>query len=189
MRKTHNTAMIRETLRLAKEAGLYVAASFIYPAPFDNEQTYKESLSLIKQLTFDAATGTWGLVIPGTDWADHPEHYQIKPLAPDKRTWAYKIFRWKVAAAYPPALQQVLPYLLNGLDSRQCAQEHERFFNEIRRMGFLTTIGSAEALAAKRMGMQPQEMQEVVLKALFIGDKEKIHKLVVKHNQSQFNAN
>lgn len=184
MRKVHTTAMIKETLRLAKKAGLYVAASFIYPAPFDNRETFEESLAFIKNLTFDAVTGTWGLVIPGTDWANHPEKYCIEPLLSDKKEWVKKIFRWKVAAAYPPALQLPLPYKLNGLTSRECALEHECFFNRIKQMGFLTTIGSAEALAAKRMGIEPKTMQDIVLKALFVGDTETLQQLVIKHNRS-----
>lgn len=182
MRKTHNTDIMKKVIRLAHDAGIFTALSFIYPAPFDDESTLKETLSCLRSMEFDSATGTWGVVIPGTPWGNEPEMYNIKPLYKDEAKWIKKIFRWKAAQAYPPALQMKLPYLLNGLNSKECAVEHEKLFNTIREMGYLTTIGSAEALIAKRMGLTSKEMQETVLKALFVGDSRTIQDLIIKHN-------
>lgn len=183
MRKPQNKGIIAKAVAQAKEAGIFVTASFIYPAPFDTPETREESLAFINEIQLDAVTGIWGEAAPGSEWGENPEKYNLEPSHKDREKWIEDILMYKSSAtAAPPAFTPAYPHKINGMTFKEYCTEHDQFFRRVEKFGIVTAMGSSEALLAKRMGKDPRAAKEAWIRALYVGDQDVLTDLVTTHN-------
>ncbi len=78
MNKNVTVDKIRETIKLAKEAGIFVAGSLIYPTPLDDEKTREETLKLLEEVKPHSAPVQFPLITPGTEWGENPQKFGFK---------------------------------------------------------------------------------------------------------------
>lgn len=183
MRKPQNKHIIAKAVAQAKEAGIFVTASFIYPAPFDTPETREESIQFINEIKLDSVTGIWGEAAPGSEWGENPEKFNIEPSHKDREKWIEDILMYKSSAtAAPPAFTPPYPHKINGMSFKEYCMEHDQFFRRLEKMGFVTALGSSEALLAKRMGKDPRSAKDAWIRALYVGDQDTLTDLITTHN-------
>lgn len=70
-------ARVRETVRAAQAAGIFVVTSMIVPLPFDTEETLAESLQFLREVRPDSVPVQFPGIIPHTPWWNNPTAYGL----------------------------------------------------------------------------------------------------------------
>jgi radical SAM superfamily enzyme YgiQ (UPF0313 family) len=182
MRKGVHTEMIAEALRKAKEAGIFTVGSLIYPAPGETEATAAESLALLARERPDALSIQAPIVIPRTDWCEHPEAYGIAFRNRDHYLAAG--LRWKLNLLLPPMFWQDLPVRIDGRTYKQVLRETGRLVREAERLGFVTGASDDLYLMSVRSGMDLPAFRDASRPAFFAGDTPAVRALVPRINAS-----
>ncbi len=137
-------------IRQTRDAGICAITSVIFPAPFEDEQSRRETLAFLDRVRPDSVPLTIPGMIPGTPWEREPEKYGFEKLD-RKDLWEYAL-TYKIKLLFPPGMWKPLPYRLNGKSSKQLFKECEEFGNEIERMGITTHVPHEMVLMADALG-------------------------------------
>lgn len=170
---------VRDTIRAAQQAGVFVVASMIVPLPFDTEETMAESLEFLKQVRPDSVPVQFPGVIPPTPWGQNPEAYGF---AVDEEEMLRVGLGYKIKLLFPPALWDPLPYRLNDMDFRQFTALTMRFAAELERAGILVGVPDDNALIAHCAGMSPREFRDRSRVWCTIGDADAVGEMVATAN-------
>jgi len=146
MNKNVKKEDMERVLKNCKEAGIFTVASFIYPAPFENENTRKETLQFLEKVKPDSALVQFPGIYPGTIWFKYPEKFNFEI---DKETYPLKVMNYKIKALFPPRMWQPLPYKVNGMSFKEFAYETEKFQKDINKLGINTSISNEDYLFYK----------------------------------------
>ena len=138
--------MIRQT----KEAGICAIASVIYPAPFEDAASRRDTLEFLRRVRPDSVPVTIPGMIPGTPWENDPEKYGFKK---SERGDLWEVgLTYKIKLLFPPSLWKPLPYTLNGKSSKQLFAECEAFIHDIEAEGLVTDLSHESVLMADALG-------------------------------------
>ncbi|MCM8818631.1 MAG: radical SAM protein [Candidatus Omnitrophica bacterium] len=154
MNKNIEKKDMEKVLKNCKSAGIFTVASFIYPAPFENEKTREETIDFLKKTKPDSALIQFPGIYPGTVWFKNPEKFNFQL---EKETYPLKVMNYKIKALFPPRMWQKLPYKVNGMDFKQFAYETEKFQNDVRKLGINTSISNEDYLFFKFSGFEKTE--------------------------------
>lgn len=183
MNKNVTVQRIRETIKMAKEAGIFVAGSLIYPTPLDNEQTREETLQLLKETKPDSAPVQFPLITPGTEWGENPEKFGFK-LKCSYDKFLKMALEYKLKILFPPEFWVPFPYLVGNKPYKKYMKELSEFEKDIEKLGILTTVSDEMALLAKYLGEDPIFLRNEYRKLALCGKKEEIQSLVKKINKN-----
>ena len=184
MNKRVSVEKIKYSLKSAKDAGIFVAGSLIYPTPMDNEETMKETLELLNEVRPHSTPVQFPLLTPQTTWGKNPEKFGFK------LTCSYEKFlkiglEYKVKFLFPPQFWVPFPYLIGGKPFKVYMKELAEFENEIEKLNILTTISDEMALLAKYSGLSPREYRDIYRDLALLGRYEEIEeKFVRKVNEN-----
>ena len=148
--KPLDLAEAERVIRQTKEAGICAIASVIYPAPFEDAESRRDTLEFLRRVRPDSVPVTIPGMIPGTPWEKDPEKYGFKK-SERADIWEYGL-TYKIKLLFPPSLWKPLPYTLNGKSSKQLFAECEAFIRDIEAEGLVTDLSHESVLMADALG-------------------------------------
>lgn len=179
--KDLDLARVRETVRAAQAAGIFVVASMMVPLPFDTEETLRESLEFLREVRPDSVPVQFPGVIPHTPWWDDPAAYGLE-FDPEEYTEVG--LDYKIKLLFPPSLWEPLPYRVMGMDFREFTAKTMAFARALEESGILTAVPDDNALIAHCAGMAPREFRDRTRLWCAIGDAEAMGEMVARANRA-----
>ncbi|MCX7706023.1 MAG: B12-binding domain-containing radical SAM protein, partial [bacterium] len=137
MHKRNSLKDIELIIKACKKAGIFTVVSIIYPAPFETENTRRQTMDFLMKTQPDSVLVQFPGLYPRTVWGRNPEKFNFT-LETD--TYAIDVMTYQIKQFFPPKYWKPLPYKVNGMSFRQYAAETERFQKELNRAGFLTFV-------------------------------------------------
>ncbi len=174
---------IRDILLRTKEAGIYTIGSVIYPAPFEDEASRKETMDLLLATRPDSVPVQFPGLIPGCNWDREPGRFGFEIPKGREAAMRYGL-TYKIKLIYPPRFWKPLPYLLNGLNSRQLFEETGKFARELNDAGITTNVAHDMVLMADKLSMSPEEFHKEAMRLFYTGDAAAIRAMVEKMNST-----
>ena len=182
MNKGIKIGQITKTIEACKQAGLYVVGSVIIPAPYETEETKKESFDLLLRLRPDSVVVWFPALMLGTDWDKNSQKYGFDIL--DRKSYLKEAMLYKIKSYYPPILwESSSEYRLNGKSFKEITEETANFIRLVEKNGILTQATSETALIARYARMSTRDLRDKTRKYLSSGDYENIQELVTRINQ------
>lgn len=181
--KNLEPSLVRETLIACRKAGIFTVGSMIFPAPFETDETEKESLDLLFNARPDSVPVQFPGIVPETGWGLDPGRYNFRITSSDYERVA---MRYKIKFLYPPAYWAPLPYRVNGMSYRQFTRKTDEFARKLDLGGILTHVTDDLALMALHAGYKGKEraFRERLRFSCVAGDVEFTEELVNKINGS-----
>jgi radical SAM superfamily enzyme YgiQ (UPF0313 family) len=202
MNKQVTVGEIRATILASKAAGIFTVGSVIYPAPFDTPETRAQTFELLREIRPDSVPLQFMGVYPGTEYALHPEKYNLeivypswfsnllvraglkeKPEYSDPEVMRY-IMQYKLQLLFPPKYWPALPWKINGMDHKQFASETQALYEDLKKIGVLCMLTDEEALMAHLGGYTPEQFAREAFTNSFTGDGEAMAEMVRKINRN-----
>lgn len=174
-------ARVRETVRAAQAAGIFVVTSMIVPLPFDTEETLAESLQFLLEVRPDSVPVQFPGIIPHTPWWNNPTAYGLD-FDPEQYTAVG--LDYKIKLLFPPSLWEPLPYRVMGMDFREFTAKTMAFARALEEEGILTAVPDDNALVAHCAGMAPREFRDRTRLWCAIGDAEAMGEIVKRANRA-----
>jgi len=182
LNKPLDLAEAERVLRETKEAGICCIASIIFPAPFEDERSRRETFDLLRRVRPESIPVTIPGMIPGTLWETEPQKYGFE-MARRKDFWEYGL-TYKIKLLFPPGMWKPLPYRLNGKSSKRLLRECGEFVRDLENDGLLTDVSHELVLMADALGERGRlrEFRDRC-RAMFLGgDAEGIQEMVRRIN-------
>jgi radical SAM superfamily enzyme YgiQ (UPF0313 family) len=179
MNKGVKVEQIKKAITYAKEAGLIVAGSIIFPAPGETQETEQETLNLLSETMPDSAPIQFPLIAPGTEWFKNPERFGFRF---NRDTFLKKTMDYKIKFMFPPRFWEPFPYRVNGKKFKQYARDLEQFIKKVEKLGVTTTISDEMALLAKYAHLSHHDYRDENRLNLLTGNSENLKKQVEKIN-------
>ncbi len=181
VRKGIDLESVRDTVRRAQQAGIFVVTSMIVPLPFDTEETIQQSLEMLLDLRPDAVPVQFPGVLPGTPWWNNPEQYGFDF---DREEMTRQGLDYKIKLLFPPSMWEAPPYTLHGRPFSEFARDTMRFTGALEKAGILTSLPDDNALIAECAGMAPREFRDLSRLWCTIGDAEAMGEMVARANRN-----
>lgn len=178
MKKGVRLEQIKNTVTRAKKAGLFVSGSFIYPAPFDNEQTKNDTIKFISELDLDATDVLFPVVYPGIAWAEDASHYNIEILVSKEKFLEFNISPLYLGC---PSNLPPLPYKINGKDFESLVKEWKSMYETLRKKG-VKGVNPLYPLIAAKVSISVDTLNDMVNKVLGNGDYRLLEDLIERIN-------
>jgi len=185
MNKKTPKEKIKKALNSAKDAGIYTIASVIYPAPFETEETRKETLDLLIETKPDSVPLQFPGLIPGSRWTNNPEKFNFEV----EENYEETLLNYKVKLLFPPSLWDSLPFKCNDDDFLNLVKKSGEFVHAIEKNGILTAIPQDLALIIKNLDISPKEFRDKDREHFLTGDYKKISNMIEKVNRNVLNNN
>ncbi len=181
VRKGIDLARVKETVRQAQEAGIFVVASMIVPLPFDTEETIAESLEFVREVRPDSVPVQFPGLIPGTPWWTDAARYGLEF---DAEEYTRTGLDYKIKLLFPPSMWQSLPYRVNGMDFSEFTKLTMQFAAALEASGILTAVPDDNALLAHCAGMSARRFRDLTRLWCAIGDAEAMGEMVTSANRA-----
>ncbi len=181
VRKGIDLGRVKETVRRAQDAGIFVVASMIVPLPFDTEETIAESLEFVRDVRPDSVPVQFPGLIPRTPWWLEPERYGFEF---DPIEYAQVGLEYNIKLLFPPAMWEPLPYTVNGMDYGEFTRLTMQFSADLEASGILTAVPDDNALIARCAGMEPREFRDLTRLWCAVGDAEAMGDMVARANRN-----
>jgi len=174
---------IKQILKASKDAGIFTIASIIYPAPFETEQTRKETLGLLYEIKPQAGPVQPPFIAPRTKWMDCPNLYGYDFK---KEELINSLITFKAKLLLPPELWGELSFTLNKRSFKKLLEESAQFTQEAEKHGMLTRFSDEQALMAKFAEYEgrEREFRDYLTRIFSVGDRTGIGELVTKINSN-----
>ncbi len=180
MDKKLSQARLTRGLAALREAGLFVAGSFIFPAPFETAASEAETRALISE-HFEGQPGSVNLafpiLLPRTTWWEERARFGFE-LEVDEATYVSRTLRCKVRHLLPPSLWERLPYRLGGEPQPALAGRAEALQRWVRSRGVAVNLPDHDAQLGALLGKTPAELAAQLRAIFFTGDAEGLQQLV-----------
>ena len=181
VRKGIDLGEVRETVRRAQEAGVFVVTSMIVPLPFDTEETIRESLEMLLEIRPDSVPVQFPGVLPGTPWWNDAEDFGFEF---DEDEMTRQGLDYKIKLLFPPTMWKEPPYTLHGRSFGEFTQETMKFTAALEEAGILTSFPDDNALIAKCAGMRPRQFRDATRLWCTIGDAKAMGEMVARANRN-----
>ncbi len=170
----------KKIIKKAKESGLFVITSFVYPSPGETEESKEDTRAFITQSRPDVAGICAPMISPRSTWGNNPEKYGIEL----GENYFGELMFFTPALFYPPTMWKPLSYKIDGKSFFEIAQESDRFAIALEKEGVLTQVMEDVALMARHCGMDFRDFRDKVRHYLAVGDHESMSGLVKRINES-----
>ncbi len=159
MNKHINPHKIKETLIRSKKAGIFTIASIIVPAPYENDTTIEETLSLLKEARPDSVTTQFALLTPETSWWERADDFGFK--FSDKSMLKRKLLTYKEDFLLPLDLIERIPYRIGRFNHDTIIATAMNFNAELEKSGIATGISDFLVLCAHSLEKAPAEFRSL----------------------------
>lgn len=163
---------VERLLTACLDAGLFTVASFIYPAPGEDEESTEETLGLIRRVFggrdhYSLPVAFAGL-FPQTPWFNDRSKYGFQ--IGDEDEYLQEVMDYRIKALMPFALWPEATYTLDGRRQRELAQQSGRFLATLRNEGFVTMLLDDTAIVAELAGIPLREALDRLVRVFLTGD-------------------
>ena len=168
------------------DAGIFMIASFIYPAPSENAESTDKTKNYILELFSDPQKTSVTIHHPGLlplgKWAENPEKYgfEINNMEEYKNIG----MTYNIKQYLPHYLWEKLPFKLYGKDHSEILLESGKFMKEIESHGVLTMLLDEAVLMAHFNNQSPMDFKNQMKNIFFTGDYESLHNTVTEINKN-----
>ena len=175
--------------RTGMENDLFMALSFIMPAPFETEATKRATLDLIGDIFSGRSYGSVLLLppqlTPKTLWWERMSDYGFE-FTPgvDRRSYVTSGVQQGSDYLLPFDTWADFGFRLHGKSMQQLLAECSEFSAQVERMGVLTKVDDAGFMLALMGGLDPYTYKRKVVRGLILGGKERLSRLVGTLNQA-----
>lgn len=181
MRKTKNRiAQMERNLTACLDAGLFVVASILYPAPGEDEESTQETLGFLRRV-FGGRDNcsipvTFAGLFPNTPWFDERERFGFEVDDPD--AYLHEVMDYRIKALMPYALWPEANYTLDGKRQVELAMQSGQLLSTLRAEGFTTMLLDDTALVATLAGIPLHEALDHLVSLFLTGDMDAARALV-----------
>ncbi|MBN1946818.1 MAG: cobalamin-dependent protein [Bradymonadales bacterium] len=186
MNKHIDTATLRRVLKACLDTGFFTAGSFIFPAPFETEESERETKALIEEVFVGREKGIVNLNFPGllpdTPWWNRRDHYGFS-LTVDESAYRTSLLRMKIKHLVPPTLWDALPYNLHGVGQIDLARQNSEMQAWALRLGLTVNLADYDAHIGDRLGHGIFEYKRVLSRVFFSGDLAEVFDTVDRFNR------
>ena len=181
-KKTNADRMYRVT-KATTEQRIFTTGSFIYPMPFETPESREKTVTFIKDLfggnAYASAQFLNPAPMPDTEWWRERRKYGFEF---NDAEYILKMITSPVRHMFPPELQELLPYRLQGKTHRDLANELGALIAELKNDKVIYNISDDVAIIAHGCGMHPSRLKDELLPAFMFGDLQKIRKMIEDFN-------
>lgn len=183
-KRKNRVADVERLLGACLDAGLFTVASFIYPAPGEDEHSTQETLDFIRRVFrgrehYSLPVAFAGL-FPQTPWFDDREKYGFSIA--DEESYLQEVMDYRIKALMPFALWPEASYTLDGRRQRELAHQSGRFLGTLRREGFITMLLDDTAIVAELAGIPLREALDRLVRVFLTGDMAEVRRLAATVN-------
>jgi Radical SAM superfamily len=186
MNKSSGVERLRSALAATMRHGLFTAASFIFPAPFETEETAAQTRLFIEEVFSGQENATVNVCFPGliprTLWWSERSRFGFS-LEVDEEQYVRRVLRYKIKAMVPMDLWEDLPYTLNGRRQSELARETAKLQKWMRSSGIGVNLPDHDALVGCGLGYSPADFAKALSRAFFVGDGELLQSVVDRANE------
>lgn len=183
MNKRIDINEVRNAVKKSKEAGLKVVGSVIMPAPFETEETRKETYDLLMDLQLDGNDVCFPSPTPCTKWGEESGKYNFD-LGEKEEFWN-KAIKYSLKTFYPQVLWDSFPqYKLNGKNFPEITAETTAFVRALEGKGLLTQVTDEVLLMAEYSGLGFRDFRNRWNESLYCGEHSEIQQLTGLINNS-----
>jgi radical SAM superfamily enzyme YgiQ (UPF0313 family) len=187
MHKSLSAETLRAGLESCLRAGLFVAASFIFPAPFETPETEAETKRLILDVfaphQHSAVNVGFPGLVPRTRWWTERDRYGFS-LDVDDDAYRRLVLRYKIRHLLPPSLWPELPYTLGGQRQSDLAKRCGDLQRWVRDQGIGINLADHDAQVGAALGQPPRDFGDRLRRLFFTGDAEGLQALVEQSNRA-----
>ncbi|MBI5482661.1 MAG: cobalamin B12-binding domain-containing protein [Deltaproteobacteria bacterium] len=187
MHKSLSGEALRHALDACLRAGLFVAASFIFPAPFETAATESETKRLLLEVFGPHAQAAVNVGFPGlvprTRWWTERDRYGFA-LDVDDDAYRRLILRYKIRHLLPPSLWPELPYTLGGQRQADLAQRSGALQRWVRDQGIGINLADHDAQVGAALGQPARDFGDRLRRLFVTGDAEGLQALVDESNRA-----
>lgn len=179
MNKKTTVEKMKEAISLCKNAGIKATASLIVPAPGETMQSFLDTQKLCIDLGIDGISLCMPGVIPGSEWFEKKEKYNIELDA----DYYSKMMTYTIRFLMPPPLWETLPYKIDGRNFYEMMVITDILNTYLEKNGINTGINEITLLFADKLNYSNSEMRDVNRNIFVTGNFNKIEELVTKFNK------
>jgi hypothetical protein len=187
MHKSTTAARLHESIAALQRADLFVAGSFIYPAPFETAETAAETRKLIDALFVGRSRASVIAIYPGliprTEWWRDRDHYGFELHVPEEE-YRRMVLRCKIRHVLPPTLWEAVPYSLGGRRQPELAKLNAELQQTLREAGVCVNLPDHDAQVGRSIGETPQRFQMILRQMLFCADAEGLQTMLDRANEA-----
>ncbi|HUN55154.1 MAG TPA: radical SAM protein [Smithella sp.] len=184
--KKFNPEKAKPIIKDLIDAGIFMIASFIYPAPSENAESTNKSLNYILELFSDPQKTSVTIHHPGVlplgKWAENPKKYgfEINNFEEYKNIG----MTYNIKQYLPHYLWEKLPFKVYGKDHSELLLESGKFMKEIESRGVLTMLLDEAVLMAHLNNQRPMDFKNLMKNIFFTGDYESLHNSIIEINKN-----
>lgn len=187
MQKSVSASRLQAALGACLDAGLFVAASFIFPAPFETPESEEQTRRLIAAVFAGRPhcavnVGFPGLV-PRTRWWTEREQYGFA-LEVEDEAYRRQVLRYKIRHLLPLSLWPELPYALAGQRQAELARRSGALQRWVQEQGIGANLADHDAQVGAALGEAPADFGRRLRRLFFTGDAAGLQQLVDDANRA-----
>lgn len=164
---------IRDTLINVKAAGIDTVASFIYPAPFESEESRRNTYNLINETKPTGVLMYFSGLFPDTVWTNNAAKFGFNIESEDL---ANEVMTYKTKSFFPPRFWKQLPYTINGKNFKEYAKQTEEFVKELSKDNLMFAIDE-HFLIARHINQDPSVFVKNLKQAFYSANTDHIKKI------------
>lgn len=178
-KKKNRLPEVERLLTACLDAGLFTVASFIYPAPGEDEESTAETLDFIRRVFggrdhYSLPVAFAGL-FPQTPWFNERARYGFE--IGDEAAYLQEVMDYRIKALMPFALWPEATYTLDGKRQRDLARQSAGFLATLRQEGFVTMLLDDTAIVAELAGIPLDEALDRLVRVFLTGDTGEVRRL------------
>ena len=182
--KKTRPARIRKVIRACLEAGIFVSASVIFPAPGETEQTEAQTLALLTELLEGQQRCSVpvqpAFPQPGSAWFNELERFGF---GGDRDQLLAAICGLRVRHLLPVNLWEPLPYEMDGLPIASHTARTVAFARQLEARGIITGMADEAVLIGAAAGYEPREFHALQRRIFVTADADAMQQIIARIRQ------
>lgn len=185
---------IKRVLQATMNSGIYTVGSFIYPAPFETEESTRKTLELLCDAFSDSEISSSQFYPPGlfpqSQWGRDPEAFGFRLDRPEEYPDGYvvKAMGFVLNRRLPPNLwRNSLPYSLNGRPFKKVLMKTYRFCKDLEGRGLSLNVPEEYVLfwhGLGQEGLSVDEFSKMASRSVYTMDSETMKSLALRINEN-----
>lgn len=183
--KKINLNHAKEVIKRSMEHQIFVAASFIFPLPYETKESANHTSEFISHVFSSNKLGSAVVMppcpFPNTVWWDKRKEFGFEF---EDEEYLSKGITYKNRNMYPPKFQDHLPLKLNGKSFPDMLDETSDLVNTLVKNNINVNISDDTAMIAFGCGEEPATFQKKMSQAFLMGNVEAVSDMVSNFNQN-----
>jgi radical SAM superfamily enzyme YgiQ (UPF0313 family) len=176
---------LKNTIKLLMDSGIFIVASFIYPAPSEDSESRNRTLNYILELFGNPLQSSVTVQFPGmfpqSKWGMHPERYGFE--VKDMEKYINDLMSYNIKQYLPASLWGNADYRVKGISHLEIVHDTARFVKEIENNGILTRLLDEAAMMSYLLGIKPMDFKKEISASIFTADYDALKEMVYNINR------